>query len=175
MYKPPDIHLVDTKCISKSSTNSMVNNECKEAIKQRKKALHKLKKYPTKDNLNEVNVFRANARRTIKIAKRKSWRSYVSKINYKNPIKKVWDMIRKISGKTKSTSYTHLNHTNAETISTSKTDIADTFGETFLKNSSSRNYSEQFQKVKKEQEKVKLNFKSANTEEYNSLFNFDEF
>ena len=83
-------------------------------------------------------------------------------------------MIRKISGKTKSSSYSHLNHTGSETKSTSKTDIADTLGETFLNQSCSRNYSEKFQKVKKEEEKIKLNFKSANTEEYNCLFNFDE-
>ena len=42
-------------------------------------------------------------------------------------------MIRKISGKTKSPSYTHLNHPVAETKSTSKFDIAETLGETFLK------------------------------------------
>ena len=67
-------------------------------------------------------------------------------------------MIRKISGKTKSPSYTHLNHPIAETKSTSKFDIAETLGETFLNNSCSRNYSEKFQKA----------------EEYNNLFNFDE-
>ena len=170
---------ISSKCIPETSTNPTksnpwYNDECKEAIKTRKKALNKFKKYPTKDNLNEVKVFRAKARRTIKISKRKSWRSYVSKINHKTPIKKVWDMIRKISGKTKSPSYTHLNHYVTETKSTSKFDIAETLGETFLNNSCSRNYSEKFQKVKAEQEKIKLNFKSANTEEYNNLFNFDE-
>ena len=170
---------ISSKCIPKTSTNPTksnpwYNDECKEAIKTRKKALNKFKKYPTKDNLNEVKVFRAKARRTIKISKRKSWRSYVSKINHKTPIKKVWDMIRKISGKTKSPSYTHLNHPVTETKSTSKFDIAETLGETFLNNSCSRNYSEKFQKIKAEQEKIKLNFKSANTEEYNNLFNFDE-
>ena len=170
---------ISNKCIPKTSTNPTksnpwYNDDCKEAIKQRKKALNKFKKYPTKDNLNNVRVFRARARRTIKKSKRKSWRSYVSKINHKTPIKKVWDMIRKISGKTKSPSYTHLNHPVTETKSTSKFDIAETLGETFLNNSCSRNYSEKFQKVKEEQEKVKLNFKSANNKEYNSLFNFDE-
>ena len=170
---------ISTKCIPKTSTNPTksnpwYNDECKEAIKTRKKALNKFKKYPTKDNLNEVKVFRAKARRTIKISKRKSWRSYVSKINHKTPIKKVWDMIRKISGKAKSPSYNHLNHPVAETNSTSKFEIAETLGETFLNNSCSRNYSEKFQKNKAEQEKIKLNFKSANTEEYNNLFNFDE-
>ena len=70
-------------------------------------------------------------------------------------------MIRKISGKTKSPSYTLLNHPVAETKSTSKFDIAETLGETFLNNSCSRNYSEKFQKVKAEQEKIKLNRRMA--------------
>ena len=64
----------------------MVN--VKKLLKRGKNALNKFKKYPTKDNLNEVKVFRAKARRTIKKSKRKSWRSYVSKINHKTPIKK---------------------------------------------------------------------------------------
>ena len=40
-------------------------------------------------------------------------------------------MIRKISGNTKSPSYTHFNKINADSKATSKTDIADTLGETF--------------------------------------------
>ena len=68
-----------------TKSNPWYNDECKEAIKQRKKSLNNFKKYPTKDSLNEVKVFRAKARRTIKISKRKSWRSYVSKINRKTP------------------------------------------------------------------------------------------
>ena len=82
-------------------------------------------------------------------------------------------MIRKISGKTKSPSYTHLN-TSRETKATSKEDIANTFWETFLKNSSSRNYLEKFKNVKKHQEKNKINFKSLNNKEYNNHFNFLE-
>ena len=83
-------------------------------------------------------------------------------------------MIRKISGKTKSPNYTHLNHVGAETKPTSKADIADTLGEIFANKSSPQNYTETFRKVKNEQEKTKLNFKSANSEDYNKLFNFDE-
>ena len=70
-------------------------------------------------------------------------------------------MIRKISGKNKSPSYTHLNLKGTDSKATSKTDIADTLGEPFCHNSSSFNYSESFQKIKTEQEKVKLNFDSA--------------
>ena len=38
----------------------------KKLLNKGKKALNKVKKYPTKDNLNNVRVFRARARRTIK-------------------------------------------------------------------------------------------------------------
>ena len=58
-------------------------------------------------------------------------------------------MIRKISGKTKSPRFTHLN-TKRGTKATSKEEIANTLGETFLDNSSSRNYTEKFQNIKKQ-------------------------
>ena len=83
-------------------------------------------------------------------------------------------MIRKISGKNKSPSYTHLNMVGTDSKATSKTDIADTLGETFCHNSSSFNYSESFRKIKTEQEKVILNFKSQNNEIHNKDFNLDE-
>ena len=56
----------------------------------------------------------------------------------------------------------------------SKADIADTLGETFCHNSSSFNYSESSRKIKTEQKKVKLNFKSQNNEIYNKDFNLNE-
>ena len=64
---------------------------------------------------------------------------------------------------------------NNESVSTVPfcTDIADTLGETFCHNSSSFNYSKSFRKIKTEQEKVKFNFKSQNTEIYNKDFNLD--
>ena len=83
-------------------------------------------------------------------------------------------MIRKISRKTKSPSYTHLNRMGTDSKATSKTDIADISGETFCHNSSSFNYSESLRMIKTEQEKVKLNFKSQNNEIYNKEFNLDE-
>ena len=173
---------ISEKCIPKTSTNPKksnpwYNDDCKEAIKQRKETLSRFCKFPTKDNLNNYRVFRAKARRTIKSSKRKSWRTYVSNLNYKTPIKKVWDMVRKISGKSKSASHQHLNtnfNGGAEAKATTKKDIADTLGDAFSKNLSNRHYPEQFQNYQKHQEKIKLNFKSSNTEEYNTPFNLDE-
>ena len=82
-------------------------------------------------------------------------------------------MIRKISGKSKTPSYTHLN-TCRETKTTSKEDIANTLEETYSKNLSSRNYSEKFKHIKMQQEKNNINFKSLNNKEYNNPFNLLE-
>ena len=62
------------ECIPKTSTNPKrskpwYNEECKTAIKNRKTALHKFNKNPTKENLNNIKICRAKAPRTIKNAK----------------------------------------------------------------------------------------------------------
>ena len=80
---------------------------------------------------------------------------------------------KKNLGKNKSPSYTHLTMVGTDSKATSKTDIADTLGELFCHNSSSFNYSESFRKIKTEQEKVKLNFKTQDNEIYNKDFNLD--
>ena len=120
-----------------TKSNPWYNDDCKEAIKQRKQALSKFKRSPNNNNFYDIKVFRTKPRRTIKISKCKSWRSYVSKINHKTPIKKDWDLIRNISGKNKSPSYAHLNLEGTDIKATSKTDISDTLGETFCHNLSS--------------------------------------
>ena len=84
---------ISEKCIPKTSTNPKksnpwYNDDCKEAIKQRKDTLSKFCKFPTHENLNTYRNSRAKARRTIKSAKRKSWRTYVSNLNNKTPTKK---------------------------------------------------------------------------------------
>ena len=117
---------ISDKCIPKTSTNPKkinpwYNDDCKEAIRQRKHALSKFCKYPTKENLKDVKVNRPKARATIKSAKRKTWKSYVSKLNYKTPVKKVWDMVRKIFGKSKSPTYTHLNTCREKKLQIRKT------------------------------------------------------
>ena len=64
------------KCIPKTSaypkkSKPWFNDDCKEAIKQRKQALSKFCKNPSKEKLNDIKVFRAKARRTYKSLKKK--------------------------------------------------------------------------------------------------------
>ncbi len=166
------------KYIPKTSTNPKRNrpwfdDDCKKSIKERRAAVRKFTNQPTSENLEHVKIFRAKARRTIRRAKKKSWQSYVSKLNSRTSVKKVWNMVRKISGKHKSSTVNHLQKSNTEKV-TDKKDIADVLAETFSKNSSSTHYSETFQNFKKQQEKKLLNFKSNNDETYNQPFSISE-
>ena len=163
--------------IPKTSSNKKHNKpwfdgDCKAAIRSRKAALRKFHLHPTADNLNNFKLHRAKTRRVIKTSKKTSWQNYVNRLNSSSKSKKVWDMIRKISGKNKSSPINHLskNHVKA----TNKKDIADLLAKTFSTNSSSNNYNEQFQNIKKKAEKIKLNFKSNNLEDYNQPFSLSE-
>ena len=100
-------------------------------------------------NLENFRVFRAKARRTIRESKRKFWKQYVSRLNSRTSIKKVWDMVRKIQGKGKSTSVNHIKKNNDNI--TSKKDIANTLADSFSKNSSSENYTSKFRNIKNQQ------------------------
>ena len=163
--------------ISKTSSNKKYNkpwfdDDCKAAIRSRKAALRKFNLQPSAENLNNFKIHRAKTRRVIKTSKKTTWRNYVSKLKSSSKSKKVWDMIRKISGKNSSGPIKHLskNHVKA----TNKKDIADLLAKTFSNNSSSTHYSKQFQHIKENAEKTKLNFKSNNLEDYNRPFSLSE-
>lgn len=168
---------ISLECIPKSSkcpkkNRPWFNKECKEAIKNRKDSLKKFNKRPTKENLNATRILRAKARRTIKQAKRNSWQTYISKINSRTPMKKVWDKLRKINGKNKRSTCTHINLNGNKCLT--KKEISNALGENFNKNSSSSNYNVKFQNYKNQKEKTKLNFTSNNNEKYNLPFTITE-
>ena len=70
-----------------------------------------------------------------------------------------------ITGKNKNNKHVHIK-SNGNICSTTK-DISNALGENFQKNSSSTNYSKNFQNIKQEREKEHLNFMSLNHEKYN--------
>jgi hypothetical protein len=146
--------------IPKTSTNPKhpskpwFNDDCKDAIKNRKKAERRFGKHPTSDNLCNFGIFLAKARRTLKQNRRTSWRNFVSKSNCHTPMNKVWNMLQKNKGKNSKKNVHHIKDTL-----TSEQDISNKLGQTFSKTSSTENYHPEFQKFKKQKEKTKLNFK----------------
>ena len=115
---------------------------------------------------------RAKTRRTIKSTKRESWQSFVSKINSRTSIKKVWTMVRKITGKPSANPIRHLKVNNVEVSDIP--DIANTIAQTFSNNSSPENYSNKFQPFRRQAENQQLKFKSNSYENYNNPFNLDK-
>lgn len=148
------------------------SEECKQAIKERKMAISELKRNPSNQNLAYYRIMRAKARRTIRQSKRASWHSYVSKLNSRTPTKKIWDMVRKISGKPGTSTISHLK-TNNSTIE-EPISIVNTLGSSIANNSSSTHYSNSFRKYKLQQEKSRIRFETDNTEIYNLPFCMSE-
>ena len=107
------------------------------AVKVRKNALQKFSTEPTTENLNQYRSARASARRIIKKGKKKSHgENMFSQLNSNTPVRKAWNMVRKISGKETSSSVSFL------TKCTEREDIVNSLGAAFRKNSSSTNYSD---------------------------------
>ena len=149
------------------------NKECKEAVKARKKAERKFNRQPSSENLSNVRILRARARRSIKQFRRTSWREFVSKLTTRTPMRKVWNMIQKLKGKTSKSGVKHLLTTDGDLLTT-KPEIAEDLASTFANNSSTTSYTHEFQKFKDIKEKQYLNFKSRNTEDYNEPFTLAE-
>ena len=172
------LHNIAEQCIPKTSANPKrfnkpwYNDECKEAIRERKKALRDFNVRPTTANLSNFKIFRAKARRTIRQSKKTTWRKYVSKLNSRSTVKTTWDMIRKINGKGKSSKVHHLKTHDGD--KTSVQDISNALADAFSKNSSSEQCSEKFRRIKQAKEKVKLKFQSNNNEHYNKHFTIEE-
>ena len=148
------------------------NDECKTAISERKNALRKFKLNPNLNTLSNLRVHRAKARRCIRLNKRNSWKSYISRINSQTPMKKVWKMVRRISGKPSTTANTHLNVSGVNIEQPH--DIANSIASTISHNSSTDHYTERFRRYKAHQERRPVDFSSDNSEPYNVPFSFQE-
>ena len=116
-----------------------------------------------------ARLIQARTKKLFKQKKRDSWKNYVSSVNVNTPSKKIWDMIRKITGKNGASHMHHLKDENGTPI-TNRVEIANTLGGAIEKSSSSNNYSKEFQSMKARKEKQKINFKTNKNLRYNKKF-----
>ena len=93
-------------------------------------------------------------------------------MNSSTPIKKTWEIVRKIKGKKTDNTVKHLT-VDGNTI-TDKKDIANNLAMAFAHNSSTGNYTEKFQRHKRISEKKPIKYKSTNRESYNQPFSMEE-
>ena len=164
--------------IPKTSTNPKRlnkpwwNHECQVALINRRKALSRFKRQPTQEHLIEFRKAYARAKGVFRRSMKTSWHNYVSKLNNRTPVKKTWEMIRKITGKGQYSGFKHLEK-NGNMITNTK-DIANTLAETISEHSSSKNYTNTFQRHKHQIEQRPLNFNFNNNERYNNPFTLRE-
>ena len=71
-----------------------------------------------------------------------SWQQYVSRLNSRPTLKSTWDMVRRISGKYKANTVSHLKLNNTDI--TDVKEVCNTLAKQFAFNSSSDNYSHMF-------------------------------
>ena len=129
------------------------NTECKDAMKARKSALASFKTNITSENLSNFRIARAKDRRACRENKRANWQQYVSRLNGRTTLKS-WDMVRRISGKYKANTVSHLK-SNTNDITDVK-EICNTLAEQFAFNSSSDNYRHMFNHFRLKLEKRQL-------------------
>ena len=82
-----------TSAVPKRFNKPWFSEICKDAIKERNRALERFKREPTEGNLNAYRAARAKARRDVRLSKKTSWRNYISKLNSQASVKSVWDRI----------------------------------------------------------------------------------
>ena len=87
-----------------------VKTECKDAMKARMSSLASFKTNITSENLSNFRIARAKARRACRENKHASWQQYVSRLNSRT----TWDMVRRISGKYKANTVSHLKYNNTD-------------------------------------------------------------
>ena len=77
--------------------------ECAKAVAQRRRAKKCMERRPTPSNVIEFRRLSAKAKRTIKNAKRESWRKFCRSLSADTPTGKVWKVLRSMNGKGNST------------------------------------------------------------------------
>ena len=140
-----------TSAVPKRFNKPWFSDICKDAIKERNRALERFKREPTEGILNAYRIARAKARRDIRHSKKTSWRNYVSKMNSQTSVKSVWNRIRKIKGKYTSNTVHHLSVNDRDV--TSHRDIANALADNVFHNSSSAFSTDAFASVRKKAEK----------------------
>ena len=148
------------------------NTECKDALKARKSAVASFKTNITSENLSNFRIARAKARRACHENKRASWQQYVSRLNSRTTLKSTWDMVRRISGKYKASTLSHLKYNNNDI--TDVKEICNTLAERFAFNSSSDNYSHRFNRYRLTIERTTIDFDTNNHYSYNDVFTLHE-
>ena len=143
------------------------------AIAKRKRAFRQYLRHKNNDTLLIRNRERAKCRKTIREAKRASWDSFLSQLNYRTPLSKIWQIVRSLSGKKNCPSLPILRINNVAI--TEPQNIVDSIAKTIARVSSSQSYRPGFLDIARRDFPLPQDaFFSDNLERYNVLFSISE-
>ena len=148
------------------------NEDCARAVLKKKEALRKCIETKNNTDIALFKIARADCRRVIREAKRNSFRRLVSKVNHKTPLRKVFNIVKKLRG-THVDTIQHIVGANGKTAETEK-DVANSIAASFSKNSHPSSHSDAFIRHRQASERNKINFASDNSEAYNANFSLEE-
>ena len=158
-----------TSNVKAKPSKPWIDEECKVLIRERKKAQRFNERHPSVPNSIRSKFLQAQSRKIFRRKKRQTWRNYVSSITSKTKCKKVWAMVKKLTGKNIPKHMHHLKDAQGNLI-TNPEDIAKKLAETFRDKSSSNNYSDDFKNIKDREEETPIDFSTNRSFKYNKHF-----
>ena len=166
------------ECIPQKSGQSKYscpwwNNECREAIRSRRRAQNRFRRSHSTAHLLAYKAAKAVARRTIRRAKKESWERLLHMFNATTPMPLLWDIIRKFTKKERYNRPLPVLKVRG-TMVDDPTEVANIFGQLFSAMSSSENYRTVFRLRERELTTQLPSFHSTNDEVYNDMFTLDE-
>ncbi|MCP4262523.1 MAG: RNA-directed DNA polymerase [Planctomycetes bacterium] len=140
--------------------------DCRQALTKRNRRYRIFEKQPTQSNFIAYKKAKAEARRTIKRAKRENWQRFVSTVNRNTPSSQVWSTINVLNNKYARPPITTLEV--AGRVIDDPVEVAHNLADHFAKVSSSANYDQRFRHHKRMAELQELDFAA---EDVNSPYN----
>ena len=164
-----------TKPCKKGNAVPWWSPSVRQAIARRKRAFRAYLRLRTDEALVARNRERAIAKRVIKTAKRNSWQKFLSAFTSSTPLNKLWDLVRRLSGKRISLTFPILRLPDTGEIVSEPNAVVNCLAERISHTSSEARYRPGFLDIARRRFQLDVNaFHSDNLEDYNTLFTIHE-
>ena len=147
--------------------------ECKEATRNRKRALNRFRRSHRNTQLLEYKQAKAKARQVIRKAKKESWERLLHMFNHTTPIRELWDVIKRFTKKERFQRPLPILKIGGNTVD-DPVEVSNVLGQYYSDMSSSRNYRPFFRDNIQDMNEQMPEFTSDNSEIYNEEFKMSE-
>lgn len=149
------------------------NDDCKAAIRLRKRALNRFRRSRQNALLMEYKKAKAKARQVIRKAKKDSWQNFIDQFIHTTPISRLWDIIRRFTKKERFHRPLPVLRVGRDMVD-DPLEVGNMLGQFFSDISSSDNYRPVFREHLRFMTDSLPDFSSDNDEVYNADFTLHE-